>query len=63
MLKIPRFYNHIIKVEDVFLARFADNRLSSYSSTSFRLGVQRLVRERALPRRSDSPPRGRGVVR
>jgi hypothetical protein len=27
MLKIPQFYSHVVKVEDVFLGGFADNRL------------------------------------
>jgi len=38
MLKTSQFYNHIIKVEDVFLGGFADNRLITMAICLFGSG-------------------------
>jgi len=48
MFKIPKFHADIIKVEDAFPVRLADNRLIGLSVHRFGFSGQRLARDRAL---------------
>ena len=54
MLKISQFYDDILKVEDAFPVRLADNRLIGVSVHRFGFSGQRLAGDQALAHRPDS---------